>query len=645
MDTSDETRGPLFASPSGVRKRSRNEAEWEKNVAKRRRNLGLAYTSHTTKKAVSGRTIGQACKCSKKCFDIVGYENIQQLFKDFWDTGDWDMQTAYLQKQTSISAVKRRRTNNPETQRDHTRVYYVTVVGQPVQVCKEAFASIHGIGRARLDRAQRKKTSTGVPLKDQRGKNGGKNGSHGKTDDSRTGKVLAHISSFPTISSHYSRKTSPNVQYLDTDVTSRRQMYKLYVLWLEENHEGEVPVSWHYYDDMLKLHFPKLQLYKPRTDTCRKCDTFQIKIKNPELSAAEKKQLETENAVHQVKASAGYELPKKLLTERGNNVMVVCMDLQQALPTPKVSTGIAFYKRKMWTYNFNIHNYRTGIGHMFIWDEVTANRGAIEISSCISKFVDLFVPEDVDQLVIFSDNCAGQNKNFILLLFYLSLIHKGRFKEITHIYYQSGHTYMAADRDFGLIEKNERKVNYIFTPDEHEELIRTTKRANDKPFVVTRMKQEDFKDWEQLRKHVVKRNAPNMRFSDCCYFRLSSDYKAGYGCGTSYFLYESRSDTQVRLVRGKGQAAESAFNLSSKPVPRKYATLLPLPRPKLEDLKVLVSELVPPYLRRRYWDKILGINESEDDEDDPEPRLDDDDEDENDNGEPLMGADLYDYDE
>ena len=113
MDTSDETRGPLFASPSGVRKRSRNEAEWEKNVAKRRRNLGLAYTSHTTKKAVSGRTIGQACKCSKKCFDIVGYENIQQLFKDFWDTGDWDMQTAYLQKQTSISAVKRRRTNNP----------------------------------------------------------------------------------------------------------------------------------------------------------------------------------------------------------------------------------------------------------------------------------------------------------------------------------------------------------------------------------------------------------------------------------------------------------------------------------------------------------------------------------------------------
>ncbi|KAK4317750.1 hypothetical protein Pmani_011188 [Petrolisthes manimaculis] len=496
---------------------------------------------------------------------------------------------------------------------------------------------MHGIGRARLDRAQKKITSSGVPIKNQRGTNGGKNG---KTDDIRTEKVLTHIQSFPTISSHYSRKTSPNMQYLDTDITSRRQMYKLYVNWLEENHEDDVPVTYHYYDDMLKLHFPKLQLYKPRTDTCKKCDTFQIKIKNPELPAEQKKELETQHAIHLAKASKGYELPNKLLTDRGNNVMVLCMDLQQALPTPKISTGITFYKRKMWTYNFNIHDYRTKIGHMFIWDEVTAKRGAIEICSCINKFVDLYVKDDVDELVIFSDNCAGQNKNFILLLFYLSLIHKGRFKEITHIYYQSGHTYMAADRDFGLIEKEERKVNYIFTPDEHEELIRTMRKATGKPFVVTRMKQEDFKDWDQLRKHVVKRNAPNLRFTDCCYFRVSSDYKAGYGCGASYTFYESRSDTKVNLVRIKDQAAESAFNLSNKLVPRKYASLLPLARPKIEDLKVLVSGLVPPYLKRRYWDRILGINieDEEDDVDDPETELDDG------NDEPLMTADFYDYD-
>ena len=63
--------------------------------------------------------------------------------------------------------------------------------------------------------------------------------------------------------------------------------------------------------------------------------------------------------------------------------MVLCMDLQQALSTPRVTTGMAFYLRKMWTYNFGIHNYRTDQGHLFVWDEVTAKRGASEIISLL----------------------------------------------------------------------------------------------------------------------------------------------------------------------------------------------------------------------------------------------------------------------
>ena len=126
---------------------------------------------------------------------------------------------------------------------------------------------------------------------------------------------------------------------------------------------------------------------------------------------------------HQLMADKGYGMPKKILEEAGNDVMVVCMDLQQALPTPKLSTGIAFYKRKMWTYNFCVHDYRTGTGHMFMWDEITAKRGASEIASCINTFIKKYVPPTVRKLVIFSDNGSGQNKNFTLILIYLYLIH------------------------------------------------------------------------------------------------------------------------------------------------------------------------------------------------------------------------------
>jgi hypothetical protein len=37
-------------------------------------------------------------------------------------------------------------------------------------------------------------------------------------------------------------------------------------------------------------------------------------------------------------------------------LVVLPMELQQSLPTPKLSCGPAFYKRKVWTYNINIHD-------------------------------------------------------------------------------------------------------------------------------------------------------------------------------------------------------------------------------------------------------------------------------------------------
>lgn len=291
-------------------------------------------------------------------------------------------------------------------------------------------------------------------------------------------------------------------------------MYHLYKIWVEENHPGEVPCSWHYYDDILKAHFFHLKLYKPRQDTCKTCDIYSARSKDPTLTQEEKTTDEERHALHLEKAETGYNLPNNLLINNiSNTVMVLCMDLQQALPTPKVSTGISFYKRKMWTYNFNIHDYRSGKAHMFLWDEVTAKRGANEICSCIQKFVNTFVPQDVCKLFIFSDNCSGQNKNFTLLIFYLSLIHSKRLKEITHIYFTAGHNYMAADRDFALIEKNMRRHSYIFTPDEHKEIIKNTK-SSETPFQVVDMQQDDFRDFDSLKQYVTRRNPTRLRFID-----------------------------------------------------------------------------------------------------------------------------------
>ena len=66
----------------------------------------------------------------------------------------------------------------------------------------------------------------------------------------------------------------------------------------------------------------------------------------------------------------------------------ISFDLQQALPVPKLTTGPAFYCRKLWLYNFGVHDCRHGKGYMFVWGEETGRRGSDEICSAVIKFLD-----------------------------------------------------------------------------------------------------------------------------------------------------------------------------------------------------------------------------------------------------------------
>jgi hypothetical protein len=84
------------------------------------------------------------------------------------------------------------------------------------------------------------------------------------------------------------------------------------------------------------------------------------------------------------------------------------MDLQHALPTLKLSCGPAFYKHKVWTYNFNVHNCVSDQRYMFMWDEDPANRGSDKIGSCILKFIEMLSKKCM-HLVICSKTWLIQN--------------------------------------------------------------------------------------------------------------------------------------------------------------------------------------------------------------------------------------------
>ena len=68
-----------------------------------------------------------------------------------------------------------------------------------------------------------------------------------------------------------------------------------------------------------------------------------------------------------------------------------------------------FYMRQLWTYNFGIHDLKTGDGIMHIWDESTARRGSSEVCSCLENII-LGMHCQADHLVLFSDGCSDKIK-------------------------------------------------------------------------------------------------------------------------------------------------------------------------------------------------------------------------------------------
>ena len=68
-------------------------------------------------------------------------------------------------------------------------------------------------------------------------------------------------------------------------------------------------------------------------------------------------------------------------------VDVFHFDLQQNMPTPKLTVGKQFYLRLLWTYLFGIFCASNNITCAFMWNGLVAHRGANDVVSCLSRFV------------------------------------------------------------------------------------------------------------------------------------------------------------------------------------------------------------------------------------------------------------------
>lgn len=328
-------------------------------------------------------------------------------------------------------------------------------------------------------------------------------------------KIRQHILSYPKYKSHYSRNDNVYHYYL-SPILNIAKMHEMYLQkneveqyqLLQRKQNINPIVKYEYFRRFFTENF-KISFGKPKSDTCQKCDKLINKINGADTDE-QKKSLEREKEIHIVKAETFYtDIKDKIsLAKNDPSVEVLTFDFQQNLPLPVSSSGEVFYKIQLWVYNFCIHVGSTGKSFFYVYDETVAAKGQNDVASILLHFFNNYVPPEVTDIYIFCDNCASQNKNYVLVQFLHTLVATKKFRLIRHRYPEPGHSFLPCDRSFGAIEQKKRKYDKIYLPKDYVEIIENTSTN----FKVINVTQDMFLDFKShLQQFFVKNPSKKTR--------------------------------------------------------------------------------------------------------------------------------------
>lgn len=480
-----------------------------------------------------------------------------------------------------VHPVKRRRKSTVEdASRKQASVSYTlpTGDGNIAHVCKVTFMEVFGITRRRTLTLVTAKKSGEVVYVEKRG-NKVKNRKYTEEDEQC---VITHINAFPRDESHYSRARSSK-EYLSQDL-SINSLYKSFKLAYPDKN-----ISHRFYFKTFKSKFPNLSFKTPRTDTCSTCDLLNTEIKCQPGDNTIKKKLE----LHHRKAERSRaEMKKDHVNSQlpSSDTCTISIDLQQVLSIPALTHTQMYYLRQLSCYNLGIHVGDNNNVLLSMWHEAIHSRGANEIASCLLKAVEANIMCGKKKLIVWSDNCSGQNKNQMLIYLWLYLIAKGYLDEVNHKFLIVGHSYLSCDRDFALIERKKKKAKCEVPLD----LVRVMVEARDKnPFTVRLMQPEDFFDFKTGSRACL--NTKKLEISKVQWLCLSKDRPEKVLTKAAFSELEEFHEVNVFK---KGVTMDTIVS-SLKPLPPVNG----LSEDKKKDLKSMI-----PYLKsenREFFEDIL----------------------------------------
>lgn len=209
----------------------------------------------------------------------------------------------------------------------------------------------------------------------------------------------------------------------------------------------------------------------PASDVCSTCTLLMNKIKS-EKDPTKKVELMTQKRIHKLRANAFYEIMKTSVPDS----VTLCFDLQQVLPLPCTPIGECFYARQVSLYNFCIFDLDHNKPFFYVWDETQAHRGSVEIGSALYSYLNsLDIPNNIKVIRMFCDGCGGQNKNSHIIHTLLQWLYAKSPQTLHCIqitFPVTGHSFMPADRVFGRIEKDLKRIPVITIKEKYFECFK-----------------------------------------------------------------------------------------------------------------------------------------------------------------------------
>lgn len=561
--------------------------------------MGLSYEINKKKQPAKMPKAMNCEKCRFKCKENFSEEERRTLCARFWEMGDFRRQKDFILSNVTSNKPERRRQRKGDGFRQNSKQYYFFNNGNKYRVCQMFFLKTLCISNVVVYNAFKHKGNHNTyEGEDKRGKKEPAN----KTKPELINFVREHIESFPTVESHYSRRSTKR-QYLD----SKLSISKMFSLYKEKCiEENQVFVSFITYKRIFG-QFYNLAFFKPKKDLCQICENYN--------NSKEKERFKETYSKHQMRKRDCYatkEADKERATNE-QNFTSLTFDLQSVLQIPCSDVSPMYYSRKICVYNLTIYESAPpNEAFCFCWTELNGKRGSSEIGSCLYYYLKN-LPTHVTEVSLWSDTCAGQNRNQYVAALLLYTVQVTHLEVIEHKFLESGHTYMEADSMHSAIERAKKFVP-VYTMQDWLNIfhIARSKRNKNKksgPYNVRQMKFSDFYDLKHLSSILIGNKTKDSNGQIVNWLLIKSLKYTKENPRTIYFKYEHLAEYRQINVFNKGRP--SALPKQLKTV---YNKMLPISAKKKNDLLNLCKSSAnkPPAIPEEYhaWYKSLPSSDT-----------------------------------